>query len=185
MFPIPFAGAFALAWHHFLYIKSIHFSPDMEAIITCAWIPTLGLFYAILAGLLLSTVWDKYKTIRLAVKDYDIDTFANLRDENLSPLMYVLLCVVSSVLMTALFGMKYHDWLCGCFIISTTTYIFTLVVFIIMEIDNPFSGLWFIRRVHSGWLELNVKEWRTKRIKGLRAAFYQKIGKTPPPQVVK
>jgi hypothetical protein len=143
-----------------LFQKEIHFHDGLKDIAIAAWIPTFGILYALMAAFVVNTVWSEYKSIRMAIKCYDITTFMNLRDEDVSPLVHVMTGVFAFGVLGAFMGLPYPDAQSGLVCIGSTTFLFGLVFFVVMEIDNPLSGIWFIKNIHEEWMQIDVKEWR-------------------------
>jgi hypothetical protein len=162
-FPLPSTILITAIWYFFLYKNNIYFAAGMEGIITAAWIPTFGILYSLLAAVVLNTVWNEYKTIRQAVKRYDVETFIDLRDEEMSPLVHVMVAVLSLAVLGAFMGLKYPNFWSGALLISSTSYLFGLVFWVVVEIDDPCGGIWFIKNIHSEWLEIDPNSWREKR----------------------
>jgi hypothetical protein len=167
------AVVIAGCWYQFIYRHDVHFSEQLEVIATAAWIPTFGILYCLLANNALNTVWTEYKTMRMAVKKYDFETFADLRDEGLSPLMHALLFVNSSMVLGGFALLKYPDWGSGFLVMLSTAYIFFLIRFIVMEIDDPCAGFWFIRSIPDAWLTIDVKKWRINRCAEMHKKFIE------------
>ncbi len=174
----PFLPALAVTfvWWYWMYPNNIHFPKELEGIATASWITTFGILYALVANKALDTVWAEYKGLRESVKNYDIDTFMRLCDEDLSPLVHVLLFVLSWSVLGAFMGLQYPDAMSGVITIGSTSYLFGLIFFIIREIDNPLVGVWHIRNLHEEWLIIDVKEWRATRYEQARNAAFDKIG---------
>ena len=156
-------------WHQFLFLGNTHLNGAAENIISSAWIPTFGVLYALFGAICLTTVWNKYNAIRLAVKRLDLDTFVDLRDESLSPLVHTLMAVLSLFLLGGFMSLHYPDAASGLIIVSGTAYLLALVLFVIVEIDYPCSGIWFIKHIPEKWLMTDVREYRADRNR-LRAA---------------
>lgn len=143
----------------------------MENIVIAAGIPTFSLLYCLLVAVVFNTVWEEYKTMRTAIKRYDIETFADLRDEEISPLIYMLICICSLFIIGGFMTLKYYDPLWGSVVIGSTAYILFLVFFVIREMDDPCGGIWFIKNIHPGWLEMDVKKWRDVRHEKIKNEF--------------
>lgn len=163
LLPVPFSAGVTAFWYFVFYTHGIYFSEKIENITTAAWIPTFGILYGLIAAIVLSTVWSEYKSMRTAIKRYDINTFVDLRDEEMSPLVHTLLFVLSGSVLLAFMGLKYPDIQSGIILIASTTYLFALIFFVVIEIDDPTSGIWFIKSVHKEWLQIDVKKWRQSR----------------------
>lgn len=176
-----------LFWYYALYTNHIHFHEKLLEIATAAWIPTFGILYALFAAVVLNTVWNEYKNIRMSIKCYDIATFMNLRDEDVSPVVHVMLGIFSWAVLGAFMGLHYPDALSGLACVGSTAYIFGLIFFVIMEIDNPLSGIWFIRNIHQEWLDTDVKVWREGHYRKIKQTTILEIteGDSPPREAPK
>jgi hypothetical protein len=171
VFPLfPAAGSAAI-WYYAIFQKHRHFDEHMENIISSAWIPTFGVLYSLLAAVVFTSVWNEYKTIRAVVKRYDLETFLDLRDEEMSPLVYAMMTVFSLAILTGFMSLKYPSALGGILITSSTAYLLSLIFFVIVEIDDPCGGIWFIQNIHDEWLKIDVKKWRRKRHEKERRKF--------------
>lgn len=177
LFPTPFTVAISLIWYYFLYKNDIYFNDKLEGIVTTAWIPTFGILYSLLAAIIISTVWTEYKAMRVAVKKYDFETFIDLKDEEMSPLVHALMLVLSGSIMAAFMGFKYPDVISGIMLISSTSYLFLLMFFVVREIDDPCSGIWIIKSIYPEWLAIEAKEYRKIRIEKARKAFQEQFKK--------
>lgn len=173
--PLWFAVPVTLAWYLLIYRRDIHLSEKAEGIATAAWIPLFGIFYALLATVVISTVWDEYKRMRTAVKRYDVDEFVDLRDENMSPLVHVLMGSLSIAVLGSFMALKYPDVLSGVSFIGSTAYLFGLILVVVREIDDPCTGVWFIKSIPAEWLEINVKEWRASRCEKPHREFLEHL----------
>jgi hypothetical protein len=93
-YPAGPAICVCLFWYFVLFEHHIHFHEGLTEIAVAAWIPIFGILYGLLAAVVLNTVWTEYKNLRMAIKCYDIATFMNLRDEDMSPLVHVMTTLV-------------------------------------------------------------------------------------------
>jgi hypothetical protein len=162
-------------WHIEIFNRGIHLDGDMENIISAAWIPTFGILYSLLAASIFGTVWTEYKTMRTAVKRYDLETFIDLRDEELSPLVRAILIIFSLAVLIAFMSMKYSSWISGDFVILTTAYLFSTIYLVISEIDDPCGGIWYIKHIPEEWLEVDPKKWRKNRHTEEKKKFHEKM----------
>ncbi len=163
LIPLIFSIISILIWIFVFYRQNIHLDNGMETIIIDAWIPMFGILYSLLMAIVLTTVWNEYKAMRLAVKKWDTDTFMNLRDEEMSPLVLAMVLVFLLALLLAFMVLHYPTQLYGAILVGSTTYLLSLILFVIIEIDNPCSGFWFIKSIPEAWLTINPKVWREKR----------------------
>lgn len=169
--PLPITSVIMLIWHYGMFKHEFYFDEKMRDIITTAVIPTFGIMYSIIALKVIETVWDEYRRMRAAVKSYDFDTFIDLRDESISPLMHILVGTVSTILLASFMSIHYPSWLDGAIVIAGVTYVFTLFFLVANEIDDPCAGLWYIRHIPEAWLRVDPKKWRKHRQKKLEQEF--------------
>ena len=161
--PLAVAIFIGLVWYYLLYLPELHFSLAVENIATSAWIPTFGIVYALFASIVMSSVWGEYKQMRMAVKRRDIETFIDLRDETMSPLVHTLMAVLSLALLGSFMGLNYPSVTSGLVVVTSTAYILALIFFVVDEIDDPCDGLWFIKAIPKEWLEIDPTQHRSKR----------------------
>ncbi len=161
--PLVIGSGISLGWYEFLYKNGIHFEDGVGLIITTAWISVFGILYSLLFAIALNTVWGEYKSLRTAVKRRDIDTFMDLRDEELSPLVYVIITVISLPVLLGFMVLKYPDPLSGASIIFGVVFSLVLLFVVVMEIDDPCAGLWYIKNIPKDWLEIDPKKFRDER----------------------
>lgn len=171
---LPTAGSTAF-WYCVLYSKQRFFGERMEGIVTAAWIPTFGILYSILVGLIMATVWSEYKAMRAAVKRYDLDAFIDLCDEEISPLVHAMMFILSGSILLAFMSLPYPTWKCGMILVSTTSYLFCLIYMVVREIDDPCDGIWFIRSIPAEWLEIDIKAWRAKRCQETKKRYDKRL----------
>ncbi len=163
VWPTFFAALVACGWYFFLFKHDIHFNDGVNDIIATAWVGVFGILYSLLATMALNTVWSEYKSIRTAVKRGDLDTFVDLKDEELSPLMYVLVSVVSIAVLGGFVFLKYPDAISGGIIVYGVSFLLILLLLVVAEIDDPCAGLWFIKNIPDEWLKVDPREFRKRR----------------------
>lgn len=152
-FSAPFALAASALWYFLLYRQGYHFNPELEMIATAAWIPVFGLFYGVVAGLVLYSVWSDYQNMETAVRKGDKQTFLELRDKRVPPPIYTMMFAFAASLLAVFMGLKYPDLGSGLCCVSSTAYLLTLVFFAIREMDDPTSGIWYIEGIPPEWLK--------------------------------
>lgn len=121
---------------------------------------TFGVIYALIAGAVINRVFDEYKDMRTAVKNCDIDTFMTLRDEEVSPVIHAVMALFALNVIACIGLVNYPAPIYGLIAVGVTTYLFSLVYWVITEIDDPCTGVWFIVNIHQEWLAIEPKEWR-------------------------
>jgi hypothetical protein len=173
LYAAPLSWIATAFWYFVLVKNDIHLNEKMEVIATASWIPLFGIFYGFLASTLIAKVFDQYSDMRIAIKRYDFDKFAELRDENLSPLMHGLMSVLAAMTLAGFMAIKYPTELQGFVVVGSVSYVLSFIFYVVREVDEPLGGVWFIRHVHDGWLEVDVKLWREKRHKEDQEKFQQ------------
>jgi hypothetical protein len=158
--PLPFPLIVCFFWYHVMYQNDIHFDQKLETIVTSAWLPTFGITYGLFATNVINTVWQEYKSIRAAVKTKDFRTFFLLRDEEVSPLAHIILIALAGTVVFGFMGLKYPGPQGAMVILGSLAYVFALIFVVVGEIDNPCSGIWFIKSIPQEWIDVDVKEWR-------------------------
>ncbi len=173
LYAAPLSWIATAFWYFVLVRNDIHLNEKMEVIATASWIPLFGIFYGFLASTLIGTVFGQYSEMRIAIKQYDFDKFALLRDENLSPLMHGLMSVLAAMTLAGFMAIKYPTELQGFVVVGSVSYVLSFIFYVVREVDDPLGGVWFIKHVHDGWLEVDVKLWREKRHKEDQERFRQ------------
>ncbi len=161
--PLPFTVACTYIWYYIFYLKDITLDPKLEAITTAGWIPLLSILYSLLVAMILNQLWGEYKAMRMAVKNYDLELFMNLQDEQLSPLVHTLMVVISLAVLFAFMVLQYTDVYSGAIFVSSVAYLFSLIFFVVIEIDDPSIGTWVIKSIPKEWLSIDSREWRKIR----------------------
>lgn len=158
--PIPATVLACSVWYFGLYTRGVHFHEDLEDYVILSWISMFGILYSLMAAVILGDVFKEYKQIRMAIKCRDIFTFMTLRDEDVSPIIHTIMTILALTVLGTFMGFLYPDALSGIGVIGATTYIFALLYWVIREVDDPFSGIWFIKHVPDDWLKHEPRMWR-------------------------
>lgn len=159
--PIPLAILAPIFWYFIIYKNGIHFAEGGETV--GIWISMFGILYGLLIAKIFTTVWDEYKRMGTAVKRFDLDTFIDLRDEEVSPLVHTLMIVLSVSVLLAFMLIRYDHVLTSFVFISSTAYLFSLIYLVILEIDDPCAGIWYIDDIPEEWLKVDIKKFRKER----------------------
>lgn len=190
--PTPFAALACFVWYRYVHQHNLAYPEKMESITMTGWIPVIGLLYGLLAAAVVNTVWSEYKEIRRSVKEYNIDKFMDLRDEDNSNLIEVLLFVVSLFLLASFMRLGYPSVTDALTMIGSVSYLLALIFVVVKEIDDPCGGLWYIKSIPEEWLKIDPKVWRKKRHERERAKYDEhfravitlEVSDTSPPKVV-
>lgn len=159
---IPYSLFATLAWYFILYRNHYDLGDGAEIVATAAWLPYLAVATSIINASILTKVLDEFKEMRYAIKQYDLEKFMMLSDEDVSPLIYALLIVFDACIIGGFMLIHYDSLIHGAFIIWTSTYVMALFLLVIRELDDPLQGVWYIRNVHQEWLNMDRKSWRVK-----------------------
>ncbi|HWU24526.1 MAG TPA: hypothetical protein VN086_02120 [Candidatus Paceibacterota bacterium] len=159
-FAIPYSLFSTLAWYFILYRNHYDLGDGAEIVATAAWLPYLAVATSIINASILAKVLDEFKEMRYAIKQYDVEKFMMLSDEDVSPLIYALLIVFDACIVGGFMLIHYDSMWHGAFIIWTSTYVMALILLVIRELDDPLQGVWYIRNVHKEWLDMDRKSWR-------------------------
>lgn len=173
--PIPYTLSAVFVWYFVFYTQNIYFDPTFEGIAITALIPGFFILYSLIVAILLSVLWTEYKTMRMAVKKYDLETFMDLRDEEMSPLVHTLVFVLSACVLGGFMILNYTDVTSGIICIASTSYLFALVFFVLVEIDDPCSGIWVVGSIPKVWLHIDAKAWRDRRNSDAHRMFIEKL----------
>jgi uncharacterized membrane protein YcfT len=174
-YPAIVAAGVSIFWYYVLFCHHVHFDERLTEVAVAAWIPTFGILYGLFAAVVLNTVWSEYKDMRMAIKCYDIQKFMNLRDEDVSPLVHVMMAILSWSVLSVFMLLSYPDALSGILCVSTTAFLLGLIFFVVRQIDDPLSGIWFIKNVHKEWMEIDVKQWREAHYASARITIDKEI----------
>jgi len=164
-------------WYQFLFKHGMCFDGKSENIVVGGWLVFCGVFYGLLASGVFGNVYNEYKDIRMANKEYNIEKFMNLVDEEISPLVYVMIIVSSLPILAGFLLLDYSRAIYGIAIIGSTAYFLFFFLFVISEIDDPCAGIWFIKNIHEEWLDIDPKLWREETSKQAYELVKEKIAK--------
>ena len=157
---MPFVVLVDSLWYYKMFKYGRHLHERTEGMMTAAVIPMLCVFFGFLAAAMLTTVWKEYKAIHSSVEKNDKNTFLDLKEEQISPLIHVLMGVQAVALIACFTLVCYATALDGFFCITICVYTLGLYFVVVVQVDDPCHGLWFIKGIPPDWLEINVREWR-------------------------
>lgn len=166
MLPMPFVGFIYWAWLHYFQPKGWHLGHKTSSeVLVPGLIPTLCLLFGFLAATMLVTVWKEYKMIRSAVKRQDLETFIELRDEQISPLVHILMFIQAMSIILCFMIIDYEVPSEGLFCIALCSYLLAIYFVVVVEVDDPCHGLWHIRSIPESWLETDPAKYRQRYLK--------------------
>jgi len=94
-----------------------------------------------------------------------------LRLKHLHPLVYAMLYLIGLATLGGFMAIDYPDVWSGACIVGSVAYFISLTPFVLNEIDKPLSGIWYIKNVPVGWMEVDARIWLRKRRKERREEF--------------
>ena len=166
----------SLGWYLVFYRGSIHFTEKLEGIVTGWWTLQFSVLYNLLVAIAVNTVWTEYKTMRAAVRRYDFDTFVDLVDESLSPIMHTSILVVSLGMLLGFLLLRYPDPMSGAAVTFGVGFLLMFMLVVVIEMDDPCSGIWSIKGIPEEWLVVDAKQYRAERSRQAREEFIRKYG---------
>jgi hypothetical protein len=171
--PMLLAVMADVIWKKSFYNHGRHLDATEHEIVLIALLPLLALVYAMFATKFVESRMDKLAKLRPLVMrhtDEDYKSFVLLASERLSPIAHALLGSIAFLLLLMLMLLDYgiHPHL-GYYVIGSVAYVLGLVTIAIVEIDNPFSGFWYINTEPVSGL------WFKKTPREARAEFFPKL----------
>jgi hypothetical protein len=159
--PAPVVAVVCWIWWRFFFHGSRHFSTGTENTVTTAVISVGILILGMFASHCIEFAWKKLETVRMSVRRNDFYTFALYRDERTSPLWHGFMLVQILLLLVGVMHIHYETAFDGLSCIALFTYPFTLYFVVLIEIDNPCGGIFFLKKVTNEWLNADVDEYLT------------------------
>lgn len=158
----------AFIWKKVFFKHEIHIG-DGHDLGILSMLTVLGMVWAVLASKFMESRLEKYFRFREAVmrhSDEDYETFILLGGEKLSPILHLLMGSISLVIMIAVMVIDYKAKLMvGYLCVGASAYVLALTVFVLVEVDNPLSGFWFvnIEDIPKSWLAISPRAARKQR----------------------
>lgn len=121
-----------------------------EGVMAGATIAFLAIAYALFAGFLFVTVWGQWNAVEDAVRTKNLEKFTELKDKRIPPTVKFLLVIFSALLVGAFFLLSFQHLLTGSFAIFSVSLVVSLYWAVIMDLDDPFNGIWNVE-VPSDW----------------------------------
>jgi|GEM_PF-4058646 hypothetical protein len=141
--PVITAVILGLVW---LFIRLVlkfipNTRPDTE-IMTTGTISVLGIFYALVAAFVISTVWRQFVQVQEAVKMDNEQAFIKHKDKRIPLPIKLLLLTFSGLLIGAFFFISFHTVVVGFYSVMAIGLGLALNWAVIMDLDDPFEGIW-------------------------------------------
>lgn len=180
-YALPPTGGAVLWWRLVVYGNGVHLHERFEGIATAGWIAGSAVIYGLFTADVLEAVNNRYHDKRMASKREDgQEDYINLIDEELSPVMYTLVAILSLFFLGGFLFIKYPDVTCGYVCISSISYILALIFFVIKEVDDHLNGTFVIKSIPKELQGIHAKQYRLKRNASAHKAFRERVEQMGP-----
>ena len=154
----PFlAAAFITALWTMFWQAGVHLPKEDEVVLT-AVVAMLSVTFGILAGVVLSTIWEKYQKVVVCVLKHDVNTFLIYRDERIPIVFHLLLGSLSVPIILVMMLFEYKSYSSGLIAVFSVTFAISIYWLVGAELQNPAKSLWFAERIPEAWLDLDIDE---------------------------
>ena len=157
-FPIGPAAGMTCWWLFIFYANDVNFGEKFEGIATAGWLASFGVFYAIFTGNIFLFVYSKLHEVDESAKVKDIERYVVKRYTRTSPVIYTLIMVLSFFILGALMSVKFPSIISGISVVGSVSYILSLVVFALTEIDDPSRGTFFLKSIIQDYESVDPKK---------------------------
>ena len=135
----------------------IHFPIEDEVSLTTA-IMSLGGFFAILAAIVMSTIWEKHQKVSICVVKRDRQEFLLYRDERMPIVIHLLLASLALPLVAMVMLLEYTSYWSGFASVAVVSFGITIYWIVATELQDPARSPWFAERIPSEWLTADIDE---------------------------
>ncbi len=154
--PLIFSVVVVLIWYFINYLfGSSFFLSNLkldEGIMASGTIAILGIFYALLTAFVFTTVWQQWVAIEESIKTKNKEEFIKHKDKRIPFTVKLLVFLFSVFLILAFFLISFKNIITGVFSIFVISFILFIYWQVILDLDDPFTGIW----------NVNVpKEWQS------------------------
>ena len=147
-----------LLWYYVFYRYNISVLEADESAFTDSLIPTLAVFHAIVASVVLSKVWNEYTFVKRCIRKDDVEAFRDCLHERIPRAIHLLLLVWSVLIQAATLVLHWQSPGAGIF--ANFCIAFTLVLYweVATNLDNPHKAVWYTNQIPKEWLEPEQSE---------------------------
>ncbi len=153
--PFLIATVLAAVWYG-LWSQGYHFSGEDEGILAGAIVTMLAIAYSIIAALVLTSVWEKYRKVVIAVLQRDKHTFLVYRDERMPLVLHIFIASLSLPLLIMAALLDYQSKWSGITAVFLVSFILSLYWIVVAQLENPAKGAWFTERIPQDWLDEDI-----------------------------
>lgn len=158
LFPLPATGLLVSFWYLILFQNSLYLNTAEQDIALNAWVPMFGVIYGLFAALVLSGVNKKLCDAHDAVDEHNEELFMRICDAEVSPATHGLMSLLALAVISGFMALHYSSAWGGMIVVGTTTYLFALIFWVVVEFDDPCHGIWFIKSIRPEWLSKDPKK---------------------------
>ncbi|HEX8994269.1 MAG TPA: hypothetical protein VF803_03390 [Candidatus Paceibacterota bacterium] len=155
--PVAYGLLAALAYV-LLHRFGIAFPKEDEVVITGGVIAPLAIAFSILAAVMVSATYDRYRSVTECLLRNDKETFLIYRDERLPIVLHILLWSCSMPIVASVMMLTYGSWLSGYMAVFFVTFAIMTYLVALIELQDPTKSPWFAERIPKDWLADDVDE---------------------------
>lgn len=171
LFPLPATSMILVFWYVVLFRNDLYLNTMEQDIALNAWIPMFGVIYGLFAAVVLSSVNKKLCDAHEAVDKGNKDWFIRICDAEVSPATHGLMSSLALAVISGFMALHYSSAWGGMIVVGTTTYLLSLIFWVVVEFDDPCHGIWFIKSIQPDWLLEDPKQVaKERKIKMAEAA---------------
>jgi len=132
---------------------SLYIAGD-EGVMTSGTSALLFTIYGLLTALICVTVWNQWEAVQSAVKTVDEAKFREYKDKRLPLPLKLVMLMFSLFIVFAFHLMTYRNVLDGAYTSFVVAMALSLPWFVIMDLDNPFTGYWNVKgKIPPEWMK--------------------------------
>lgn len=159
--PFVTAGAVTTFWYFVIWKFGWYCSPD-AAQQHGTMVAVIFLIYAIPAGLVFVSNWDRYKVISNAAWEKDKISFMKIRDRKMPAKMHIMFGSIGLAgLIVIMFG-GYPSVGSGIMAVFSSWFVMTAYFIATKQLEDPSTSTWFKVEVPRDWQEDNPFEYLVK-----------------------
>jgi hypothetical protein len=152
--PLILAVCSTSLWYLLHHQKIIPIIPDADVdYMSSGVISILGIFYAVASGFIISTVWRQFVYVEEAITVGSKEEFIRHKNKRIPNTIKIMFIIYSCILLFAFYITHVTTSSIGIFSIFSITYCLVLNFQIIIDLDDPFTGLWIVK-VPKHWQHL-------------------------------
>lgn len=120
--------------------------PLSEANTADSWSSNLGFVYAAIVAIVLAKVESQHHEIKQAIKSKNAEEFKRLRDLRISRPLKMIMGILSFFMIWHTFLTPHESTFYGINQLFSITFFVGAILQVAREMDDPFNGIWLIRK---------------------------------------